>query len=260
MKIDLTGKRAVVTGGSSGIGAAIAVALGKAGARVVVNFGSNEKAAEAVVGTIRESGSEAVAIRANVADPAAVESLFSQTDEVLGGLDILINNAGIDGERVFSWEGDIEGWRKVIEVNLFGTYYCAREALRRMIPRRSGVILSISSTHEKIAWSGYSAYTASKGGLSMLSKTLAQEAAPHGVRVLALAPGAIRTPINRDVWEDPAGMDDLMDKIPLRRIGEPEEIAGMAVVLVSDVASYVTGDTIFVDGGMTDYPAFAQGG
>ncbi|HWL50881.1 MAG TPA: glucose 1-dehydrogenase [Chthoniobacteraceae bacterium] len=260
MKIDLSGKRAVVTGGSSGIGAAIAIALGKAGARVVVNFGSNEKAAQTVVGTIRDSGGEAVAIQANVADPASVEALFSEADRALGGLDILINNAGIDGKRAFSWEGDLESWRKVIEINLFGAYYCAREALRRMIPQKSGVILSTSSTHEKIAWSGYSAYTASKGGLSMLSKTLAQEAAPHGVRVLALAPGAIKTPINRDVWDDPAARDDLMDKIPLRRIGEPEEVAAMAVVLVSDVASYVTGDTIFVDGGMTDYPAFAHGG
>ena len=151
-------------------------------------------------------------------------------------------------------------WRKVIEVNMFGAFYRAREALKRMVPQKTGVVLSTSSVHEEIAWSGYSAYTASKAAVSMLTKTLAQEAGPHGVRVLAVAPGAIRTPINRSVWSDPQSLQDLLEKIPLHRIGEPEEIARLVVVLVSDVSSYVTGRTVFVDGGMTDYPAFAHGG
>jgi len=260
MNIDLKGKRALVTGASSGIGAAVAIALGKAGARVAVNFRSNEESAHTVAGTIREAGGEALVLQTDVVDPGSVAALFSQVDHAWGGLDILVNNAGIDGKRAFAWEGEIADWRQVIEINLFGAYYCAREALRRMIPQKSGVILNTSSVHEKIAWSGYSAYTASKGALGMLSRTLAQEAAPHGVRVLSIAPGAVKTPINRAVWENTAEMKDLMEKIPLRRIGEPEEIANMAVVLVSDVASYVTGDTIYVDGGMTDYPSFAHGG
>jgi NAD(P)-dependent dehydrogenase (short-subunit alcohol dehydrogenase family) len=186
--------------------------------------------------------------------------MFRKMDAAWSGLDILINNAGMDGVRAMGWEADIEAWRKVIEVNLFGAYYCAREALKRMVPQKSGVVLSNTSVHEQIAWSGYSAYTASKAAVSMLTKTLAQEAAPHGVRVLAVAPGAIKTPINRSVWSDPQSMKDLLEKIPLQRIGEPDDIARMVVVLVSDAASYVTGRTIFVDGGMTDYPSFAHGG
>lgn len=260
MKIDLTGKRAVVTGGSSGIGAAIATALGQAGAKVAVNFRSHEDAANAVVNTISQDGGEAIAIQADVSNSAAVADLFSQVDHAWGGIDILINNAGIDGKRAMAWESDLNAWQKVVELNLFGAFYCAREALKRMIPRKSGVILTTSSVHEKIAWSGYSSYAASKAAVSMLSKTLAQEAAPHGVRVLAVGPGAIKTPINRDVWDDTVEMEALMEKIPLKRIGEPEEVARMVVVLVSDVASYVTGDTIFIDGGMTDYPAFSHGG
>jgi NAD(P)-dependent dehydrogenase (short-subunit alcohol dehydrogenase family) len=145
-------------------------------------------------------------------------------------------------------------------VNLFGAFYCAREALMRMVPQKRGVVLSITSVHEKIAWSGYSAYTASKAAVGMLTKTLAQEAAPHGVRVLAVGPGAIKTAINRAVWSDPASLQDLLTKIPAGRLGDPDEIARMVVVLVSDAASYVTGRTVFVDGGMTDYPAFTHGG
>jgi NAD(P)-dependent dehydrogenase (short-subunit alcohol dehydrogenase family) len=186
--------------------------------------------------------------------------MFQEVDTKWGGLDILVNNAGMDGKHGLAWEIKLEEWQRVLEVNLYGGFYCAREALKRMVPRKQGVILSTSSVHEEIAWSGYSAYTMSKAGLSMMTKTLAQEAAPHNVRVLSLAPGAIRTPINKSVWSDPAAMKDLLTKIPLNRIGEPEEIARMAVVLVSDVASYVTGRTVFVDGGMTDYPSFAEGG
>jgi len=178
----------------------------------------------------------------------------------VGGVDILVNSAGVDGDRALGWDGSPEAWAGVLGINLKGTYQCAREALRRMVAQNSGVILTITSVHERIPWTGYSAYTASKAGLSMLTKTLAQEAAPHGVRVLALAPGAIETPINRDVWDDPKRLADLLRKIPMGRIGQPEEIARMAVVLVSDVASYVTGTTVFVDGGMTLYPAFTHGG
>jgi len=260
MKISLDGKRALVTGGNSGIGEAIVLALAEAGGRVAINYVTHPEAAQGLVQRIEGQGGMAMALETDVADPVAIARMFASVDEDWGGIDILINNAGIDGGRAVGWEADINTWRKVIEVNLLGAFYCARQALQRMIPQKSGVIVNISSVHEEIAWSGYSAYTASKAAVGMLTKTLAQEAAPYGVRVLSVAPGAIRTPINRTVWSDPQSMQDLLEKIPLQRIGEPEEVARMVVVLVSDVASYITGRTVFVDGGMTDYPDFAHGG
>jgi glucose 1-dehydrogenase len=260
MNIRLDGKRALVTGGNSGIGEAISLALADAGAKVAINFVTHPEAAQSVVQCIKDQRGEAIALQADVSDPQAIAQMFGRIDEAWGGIDILINNAGIDGAHALGWEADIAAWRKVIEINLFGAFYCAREALKRMVPRKSGVVLSTTSVHEEIAWSGYSAYTASKAAVSMLTKTLAQEVAPYGVRVLAVAPGAIKTPINRSVWSDPKSLQDLLEKIPLNRIGDPEEIARMVVVLVSDVASYVTGRTIFVDGGMTDYADFAHGG
>ena len=260
MNIRLDQKRALVTGGSSGIGAAIALGLAEAGAKVVINYHNHPEAATLLVNRIKDQHGEAIALHADVSDPESIALMFGRIDEAWGGIDILINNAGTDGDRAFGWETDIAAWRKVFDVNLFGVFYCAREALKRMVQQKSGVVLSISSVHEQIAWSGYSAYTASKAAVGMLSKTLAQEAAPHGVRVLTVAPGAIKTPINQSVWSDQQRLRDLLKKIPLNRIGEPEEVACMVVVLVSDIASYVTGRTIFVDGGMTDYPDFAHGG
>lgn len=260
MNITLKGKRVLVTGGSSGIGSAIAKALAAAGAKVALTYRTHPKSAANLVRSIKRRRGEAIAIEADVCDPAAVVAMFQRMDEIWGGIDILINNAGMDGERVLSWEADLSAWKKVIEVNFFGAFHCASEALKRMVPQKSGVVLNVSSVHEEIAWSGYSAYASSKAALGMLTKTLAQEAAPHGVRVLAIAPGAIRTPINRGVWSNPKGLKDLLKKIPLNRVGEPDEIARMAVVLVSNTASYITGRTIVVDGGMTDYPAFVRGG
>jgi glucose 1-dehydrogenase len=181
-------------------------------------------------------------------------------DQAWGGVDVLVNNAGIDGARTAAWDQDPATWRRVLDINLTGAYQCAREALRRMVPARRGVVLNLTSVHERIPWTGYAAYTASKAGLSMLTKTLAQEAAPSGVRVVGLAPGAIQTPINQKVWGDPEQLRDLLSKIPMGRLGTPDEIARMATVLVSDVAGYVTGTTLFVDGGMTLYPSFMRGG
>src|ERR1700680_1170989 len=211
MNISLEGKRALVTGGNSGIGAAIALGLADAGAKVAINYVAHPEAADGLVLAILQQHGEAISIQADVSDPQAVGGLFRQIDMAWSGIDILINNAGIDGHRASGWEADIAAWRKVIEVNLFGAFYCAREALKRMVPQKSGVVLSTSSVHEEIAWSGYSAYTASKAAVSMLTKTLAQEAAPHGVRVLAVGPGAIRTPINRSVWSDPKSLQDLLE-------------------------------------------------
>lgn len=260
MQISLSGRRAVVTGANSGIGMSVACALAEAGARVAVNYVTHPDAARSVVDRIGRAGGTALAVQADISDAGQVAALFAEVDRAWGGVDLLVNNAGIDGPRAPAWESDPGAWRKVIEVNLVGAYLCAREALRRMVPQKSGAVLNLTSVHEAIPWSGYSAYAASKAGLSMLTKTLAQEAAPFGVRVVALAPGAIRTPINENVWGDPRQYADLLTKIPLGRMGTPEEIARMAVVLLSDAASYVTGGTVFVDGGMTDYPSFAHGG
>ena len=260
MNIRLDGKRALVTGGNSGIGEAIVLALADAGAKVAINYVSHPEAAQALVKRIEAQGGAALAVAADVSDPEAIAAMFAAVDKAWGGIDILVNNAGIDGERARGWEAEIAAWRKVVEVNLLGAFHCAREALRRMVAQQSGVVLTISSVHEEIAWSGYSAYTASKAAVGMLTKTLAQEAAPYGVRVLSLAPGAIKTPINRSVWSDPQNLQDLLEKIPLKRVGDPQEIARMVTVLVSEVASYVTGRTVFVDGGMTDYPDFRKGG
>ena len=260
MQITLANQRALVTGANSGIGESIARELASAGARVAVNYVAHPKAAESVVAAIRLAGGEAIAVEGDVSDVGQVDAMFSAIDRTWGGLDILVNNAGIDGPRAMAWEADPGDWERVLRIDLLGAFQCAREALKRMVAQRRGVVLNLTSVHERIAWSGYSAYASAKAGLSMMTQTLAQEAAPFGVRVVALAPGAIRTPITRGVWSDPSQLADLLTKIPLNRMGEPEEIARVATFLVSDAASYLTGSTVYVDGGMTDYPAFASGG
>lgn len=260
MDITLFHRRALVTGANSGIGAGIARELAAAGARVAVNYVVHPEAAESVVAAIRQAGGEALALEADVSDAGQVGAMFEAIDRAWGGLDVLVNNAGIDGASALAWEADPKDWERVLRIDLLGAFHCAREALKRMVAQRRGVVLNLTSVHETIPWTGYSAYTAAKAGLSMMTKTLAQEAAPFGVRVVALAPGAIRTPINRAVWSDPASLADLLTKIPMNRMGEPEEIARVATFLVSDAASYLTGSTVYVDGGMTDYPDFAHGG
>jgi glucose 1-dehydrogenase len=260
VEISITGRRALVTGANSGIGASIATGLAAAGARVGVNYVVDPEAAETVVAGIRRAGGEAIALQADVSDADQVCRMFAAVDQAWGGIDVLVNNAGVDGPRALTWEADPEVWARVLRINLVGGFLCAREALKRMVAQKSGVVLNLTSVHEKIAWGGYGAYAASKAGLSMLTKTMAQEAAPFGVRVLSLAPGAIRTPINRAVWSDEASLADLLTKIPLGRMGEPDEIAQVVTFLVSDVASYLTGSTVYADGAMTDYPDFAHGG
>lgn len=260
MNIRLDGKRAIVTGANSGIGEAIALSLADSGARVAVNYVTHPEAAESVVEQIRAKGGEAQALQADISDASAVAAMFAALDKSWGGVDLLVNNAGIDGQRALGWEADLTAWQQVLHINLFGAFYCAREALARMTAQKSGVVLNMTSVHETIAWGGYSAYTTAKAGLSMLTKTLAQEAAPFGVRVLALAPGAIQTPINQSVWGDPKNLQDLLTKIPLGRMGTVQDIANMATVLCSDAAAYVTATTVFVDGAMTDYPDFSHGG
>ncbi len=259
--INLQGRKALITGGDSGLGAATAKSLAQAGADVAITYRYQAGAAEEVVTVAKSFGVKAYAFQLdNVSKKEDVDALFQQVDKDLGGLDILVNNAGTDGTRALCVDSDITAWRQVIEIDLFGPYYCAREAVARMSKQGRGVIINISSVHEFIPWAGYSAYTSAKAGLSMFSKTLAQEVASVGVRVIAIAPGAIKTPINANVWQDPKGLADLDEKIPMGRVGEPDEVGHTIAFLCSDLASYITGITVAVDGGMLLYPDFRQGG
>lgn len=257
--IDLTGRRALVTGASSGLGRSIALNLAAAGARVGVHYLSDRASAEAVVAAMGP-GAQASAFAADLSRPEQVEQLFASVDATFGGLDILVNNAGVDGARAECADSSVAAWQQVLAVDLVGPYACTRQALKRMLPQRRGVILQVTSVHEFIPWAGYSAYTSAKAALSMFTKTVAQEVAADGIRVLAIAPGAIKTPINADVWGNPDSLRDLDGKIAMGRPGEPDEIGRVAAFLVSDLASYITGTTLAVDGGMLIYPDFAHGG
>lgn len=260
MEIDLKGKTAFITGSSGGIGQAIAIALGRAGANVAVQYYSDREGAERTVEKIG-GGVETLILSGDVSDRGVVDGWFSEIKHAWGGLDIFVNNAGIDGEKQPLAESEPDDWEKVISTNLLGGYYGIREALRQMLPKESGVILSVTSVHEKIPWAGQSAYCASKAGISLLTQSLALEVSDKNIRVLCLAPGAIKTDINKDVWSDEEQLADLKTKIPMRRMGEVEEIANLALTLVSETsASYLTGTTVFADGGMVAYPSFAKGG
>lgn len=258
--INLDGRRALVTGANSGLGHSIALHLSAAGARVAIHALKDRHSAEGVVKEIRQAGGEAMAVYGDVSKADQVESLFAAVDAAFGGLDILVNNAGMDGPREPCVASDHGHWGAVIAVDLNGPYFCTQQALKRMLPQRRGVILQITSVHEFIPWAGYSAYTSAKAALSMFTKTVAQEVATQGVRVVAIAPGAIETPINADVWEHPDSLRDLDQKIAMNRPGKPEEIGRVAAFLASDLASYITGTTVAVDGGMLIYPDFSHGG
>lgn len=263
----LPGQRAIVTGASSGIGKAIALALAEAGCDVVVNYSSSEGPALEVVAQINAMGRRAFAEKANVGDESQVIALFERARREFGGVEILINNAGLQQDAPLA-EMTLAQWQKVIDVNLTGQFLCAREAVKEFrrrgmqpeVSRALGKILCVSSVHEVIPWAGHVNYAASKGGVMMLMKSIAQEVAPEHIRVNSVAPGAIRTPINRAAWETPEAYAELMKLVPYKRIGEPDDLARAAVWLVSDEADYVHGTTLFVDGGMTLYPGFEGGG
>ena len=263
----LKNQKALVTGASSGIGEACAIALGAAGASVVVNFHSNEAKAKRVVSAIRQHGNEAIAIKADVSREDQVRAMFAEMKEAFGTIDILINNAGLQQDAPFH-EMTLEQWNTVIAVNLTGQFLCAREAAREFlrrgvvpgISRAAGKIICISSVHEVIPWAGHVNYAASKGGVMQLMKSMAQELAPKKIRVNSIAPGAIKTPINRAARETAEAKAALLKLIPEGRVGLPEDVARAAVWLASDASDYVIGTTLFVDGGMTLYPGFAAGG
>ena len=263
----LTGQKALVTGANSGIGKAVAIALGQAGADVVVNYVDDDAAAEAVVGEIAKSGVRCYAHKADVSAEDQVAAMFARMIADFGTIDILVSNAGLQRDSAFH-EMTLAQWRKVLDVNLTGQFLCAREAVREFLRRgvvpqissAAGKIICMSSVHQEIPWAGHANYAASKGGIKLMMESLAQEVAPKRIRVNAIAPGAIRTPINTEAWQTKEAYAALMTLVPYGRIGEPEDIARAAVWLASDHSDYVVGTTLYVDGGMTLYPGFATGG
>jgi glucose 1-dehydrogenase len=263
----LQGQTALVTGGSSGIGEGIARALAGVGANVGVNYSSKEEAANRIVQDVRDAGGNAIAVRANVSKEDQVTAMFKTMYAEFGTVDILVNNSGIQQDSPFL-DMTLEQWERVMGVNLTGAFLCSREAAREFIrrgvvPGRScaaGKIIFISSVHEIIPWAGHVNYAASKGGIMLFMKSIAQELAPHRIRVNSIGPGAIKTNINRVAWETPEAEAALRQLIPYRKIGEPADIARVAVWLASDEADYITGTTIYADGGMLLYPGFSSGG
>jgi glucose 1-dehydrogenase len=263
----LLGQKALVTGASSGIGRAIAIALGEAGADVVVNYTSSEGPAREVAAAIEGAGSRALVHKADVSNESEVDRMFNAMLGELGTIDILVNNAGLQQDAPFE-QLTLAQWNRVIGVNLTGQFLCARAAVREF--RRRGVrpevscsagkIICISSVHEVIPWAGHVNYAASKGGVMLMMKSIAQEVAPFRIRVNSISPGAIRTPINTAAWSTPEAYQELLKLIPYKRIGEAAEVGRAAAWLASDYADYINGVSLFVDGGMTLYPGFETGG
>ncbi|MBB6127788.1 SDR family oxidoreductase [Mucilaginibacter lappiensis] len=267
MNPSLKGQAALVTGADSGIGKGVALALAGAGAKLVINYAHNHDAAEATVAEIKAAGGEAFAVQADVSHEDQVKAMFAQMYAQYGTIDILVNNAGLQKDSRFV-DMTLDDWNTVISINLTGQFLCSREAAREFIrrgvvedrSRAAGKIICMSSVHEVIPWGGHVNYAASKGGISMFMKSIAQELAPHKIRVVGIGPGAIQTPINKSAWDTPEALDKLLTLIPYNRIGKPEDIGKLATWLASDEADYITGTTIFMDGGMTLYPGFADNG
>ena len=267
MSSKLNGQIAIVTGASSGIGAGVAKALAAEGATVVVNYSSSPDKGKKVLDEIQIAGGKGILVRADVSNEKDVVEMFEKTISEFGTVDILVANAGLQKDSKFH-EMSLAEWNRVIGINLTGQFLCAREAIkeflrRGVVPSRSkaaGKIICMSSVHEVIPWAGHANYAASKGGVMMLMKSIAQEYAPMKIRVNSIGPGAIRTPINHAAWQTPESYNKLLKLIPQKRIGEVEDIGGAAVWLASDDSDYVNGITLFVDGGMLLYPGFEDNG
>jgi glucose 1-dehydrogenase len=266
MEISLKQQVALVTGASSGLGASAARALAAAGAAVVVNYRSQAEPAEQLVREIRDAGGQALALGADVSSEEDVERMFAQTIEHFGALDILVANSGLQKDAAFV-DMSLEDWNTVINVNLTGQFLCARAALRQFIAqgmrphvsRAMGKIIHMSSVHQLIPWAGHANYAASKGGVDLLMRSLAQEVGELKVRVNSIAPGAIRTPINEEATQGEAEQQ-LLKLIPYGRVGDPQDVANAVVWLASDASDYVHGSTLFIDGGMSLYPEFRGNG
>ena len=263
----LSGQKALVTGANSGIGRGVAIGLARAGADVMVNYVVGDDTAAAVVDEIRATGAQGAVYKADVSSENEVAAMFHSMSEQFGTVDILVANAGLQRDAPFQ-NMTLEHWNKVLSVNLTGQFLCARAAAREFLRRgvrpevscAAGKIICMSSVHQEIPWGGHANYASSKGGIKLLMESMAQELAPHRIRVNGIAPGAIRTPINTAAWQTPEAYAQLMKLVPYGRIGEPEDIARAAVWLASDHSDYVVGTTLFIDGGMTLYPGFATGG
>ncbi|KAF1065911.1 MAG: Glucose 1-dehydrogenase 1 [Pseudomonas citronellolis] len=266
MRISLHDQVALVTGASSGIGMATAQALAEAGATVVINYHSQPEPAERLAQQIRDQGGSAVALAGDVSNEAEVDALFAQAVAIFGRLDILVANSGLQRDAAFA-DMSLDDWNTVINVNLTGQFLCARAAVRQFnrqglrpeVSRALGKIIHMSSVHQVIPWAGHVNYAASKGGVDLLMRSIAQEMGEQRIRVNAVAPGAIRTPINEQATQGEAAQR-LVRLIPYGRIGEPEDIGRAVVWLASDAADYVHGTTLFVDGGMSLYPEFRHDG
>jgi glucose 1-dehydrogenase len=263
----LANQRAIVTGASSGIGEAIALAFGQAGASVVVNYRAHPEEADRVAKDIAARGGKAFPVQADISEPNDCKRLFEEAQRQMGGVDILVANAGIQSDAAIA-DMTLEDWRAVIDVNLTGQFLCAQEAVRcfrrrgldQKRSRALGKIVFISSVHQRIPWAGHANYAAAKGGLKLLMQSMAQELSAEKIRINAIAPGAIRTPINKPAWETEEAERALLDLIPYGRVGESQDVAQAAVWLASDLSDYVVGTTLFVDGGMALYPGFREEG
>jgi glucose 1-dehydrogenase len=253
----LAGRRALVTGAASGIGRATAVRLAADGADVIVNYSRSSGPARELVEQLKQDGVRALAVKADVSDEEEVIGMLERARCELGGpVDLLVNNAGVEKPFPLT-EMPLDEWRRVLDINLTGTFLCAREVARALVAeKRPGVIVYVSSVHEVIPWPRFSHYCASKGGMKLFAQTIARELAPHRIRVVMVAPGAILTPINTDLIENPEKRKQVEEEIPWGRMGRPEEIAAAIAWLAGPEAEYVTGTTVFVDGGMTLYPGF----
>lgn len=246
----LTGKVAIVTGAGTGIGQGIALALAKEGAAVTVDYVGDASIAQDSLDKIKAMGAQGLGIDADITNPKDVASLIEQTVAKFGKLDIFVNNAGIEKKFAFV-DFPLEEWSKIIAVNLTGPFLCSQAAAKQMIQQgKGGRIINISSIHEDLPMPTNTPYCASKGGLRMLMRSAAVELAPHGITMSNIGPGAIYTPIDKDVESDPKLNDAILAEIPMHRWGKPEEVGELAVYLASDAASYVTGSTHFIDGGM----------
>jgi glucose 1-dehydrogenase len=263
----LRGQKALVTGASSGIGKGIAIGLGMAGADVVVNYRSRKEGAADTVQQIERQGSRAYAHQCDVSNESEVQAMFRRMCEEFGTIDILVNNSGHQMDARFE-DMTLDQWNGVLATNLTGQFLCSREAVREFkrrgvredVSRAAGKIICISSVHEIIPWAGHVNYAASKGGVMLFMKSLAQEVAHLKIRVNSITPGAIRTPINTAAWDTPQAYNELLRLIPVKRIGEVEDVAHAAVWLASDESDYIHGVSLVIDGGMTLYPGFESGG